>query len=134
MNKRHEICFMIIAFAGGAGFGYMISPLLSRVAPLFSSSFCSVVFVAFTFWLLHDIQSQIKVRDQERADILKQRRRKQSVVLSRHPLYESPEDTFGIKNMDQLDYYFDRNWEDVDQLDYDKDGHYIFKDHKYFLG
>lgn len=132
MNSRHEICFLAIAFLGGTGFGNMISPYLSRIAPLFSSSFCAVVFVCFTLWLLHDIQKEIKARDAERAAVEKHKRHKQSVILKNHPLLESSDDPHGIQNMDQLGYYFDRHEDDVAGMDWDSSGQYIFKDHKYY--
>lgn len=120
MNKRHEVCFLIIALVGGCGFGFMVSPLLSRIAPLFSVSFCAVLFVCITLWLLHNIQKEVRIRDQEREAVEKHRRKKQSIILRNHPLLESPEDTHGIRNMDELGYYYDRHEDDAADLDWDK--------------
>ncbi len=134
MNKRNEICFLVVALLGGAGFGYMLSPVLRRISPAFSSVFCAVVFFGFVMWLLQDIQKELRIRDEERAAVLKHERKKQSVILSRHPLLESPEDPRGIRSMDELGYYFNEHEDDVSGMDYDRDGRYIFADHKYIRG
>ncbi len=131
MNKRHEICFLVVALLGGAGFGNMLSRVLRRISPVFSSGFCAVVFFGFVMWLLQDIQKELRIRDEERAAVLKHERKKQSVILSRHPLLESQEDPHGIRSMDELDRYFDQHQDDVAGMDYDETGHYIFADHKY---
>lgn len=131
MNRRHEIGLLIVALAGGLGFGFTVSPLLCRISPLFSVAFCAVLFVCFSFWLLHDIQKEMLIRDQERADVEKHRRKKQSVILRSHPLLESSKDEYGIRNMDDLDRYFDQYVDEVSEMDWDKNGQYIFKDHKY---
>lgn len=134
MNNKHSICFLVIALVGGCGVGFWLSPYLSRIAPLFSASFCAIIFVCFTLWLLHDIQKEVGVRDQEREAVEKHRRRKQSAILRSHPLLESPEDTHGIRSMDELGYYFERHEDDAAGLDYDKDGRYVFSGNKYFFG
>ena len=128
--------FFIIALCGGHGFATILTKILRA---LLSDSFITfgglaAIFYFLCLWFYEDIKKEYKVRDDERSAVEKHRRHKQSVILRNHPLLESPDDTHGIQSMDQLDYYFDRNREDVDQLDYDKDGHWIFKDHKYFLG
>ena len=71
------------------------------------------------------------IRDQERADVEKHRRKKQSVILRSHPLLESSKDEYGIRNMDDLDRYFDQYVDEVSEMDWDKNGQYIFKDHTY---
>ncbi len=131
MNNKHSICFLVIALVGGCGVGFWLSPYLSRIAPLFSASFCAILFVCFTLWILHDIKKQIRIRDQERETVEKHRRRKQSSILSRHPLLEDPQDGHGIRNMTELGYFFDRYEDEVADMDWDKNGNYIFKEHKY---
>lgn len=133
MTKKHVAAFWIIVIIGTVGtitIWRFVSVYIPRLAILENLS--GALFFFFCVWLYDDIKKQLKIREEERAAVLKHERRKKSVVLSRHPLYESVSDVDGIKSMDQLDYFFERNWEDVDQLDYDKDGRSVFKDHKYY--
>lgn len=133
MTKKHVVAFwcnVVIGTIGTISIWRFISTYIPRLENFESLS--GSLYFFFCLWLYEDVRKQLHIREDERAAVLKHERRKKSVVLSRHPLYESASDINGIKSMDQLDFFFDRNWEDVDELDYDKDGHYIFRNHRYY--
>lgn len=136
MTKKETVAFFIIALCGGYGFAIVMTRVFHNLLSDSPIAFggLSAIFYFLALWFYEDIRKQYKIRDEERAAVLKQDRRKKSLVLSRHPLLESPSDTHGIKSMHDLDLFFEINWEDADKLDYDQDGHYIFQDHKYIRG
>ena len=136
MTKSHAAAFFAIAIFGGQGFSSVMHRLMVFLfsKDLLRFSAWAVFFYLLCIWFYEEFQRQYKIRDEERAAVLKHERKKQSVILSRHPLLESPEDPHGIRSMDELGYYFNEHEDDVAGMDYDRDGRYIFADHKYIRG
>lgn len=133
MKRSHQTIFAIFAIVGAFGFAELIDRIFKYYhhQSLISASTLGVLFLVGEFWLLHEILQEAQIPDKERAIVERHRRKKESVILRNHPLLESPEDTHGIQNMDELDRYFDRYEDEVSEMDWDKNGQYIFKNHKY---
>lgn len=132
MKGKTTDLFFVIAIFAGFGFRSVFQYIFSSVLPGFPFYIFMVAGFGFCAWFWSVLQKEIKIRDEERDAVLKHERRKQSLILKNHPLYESSRDEHGIQSMDQLGYYFNSHEEDVAGMDYDSDGRYIFKDHKYF--
>ncbi len=133
MKRSHQTIFAIFSIVGAFGFAELIDRIFKYYhhQSLISASTLGVLFLVGEFWLLHEILQEAQIPDKERAIVERHRRKKESVILRNHPLLESPEDTHGIQNMDELDRYFDRYEDEVSEMDWDKNGNYIFKEHKY---
>ena len=122
---------MVFAASGLSSLIVHIFPSFSKSGTLFFT-LALVLFASAKLCAYDVLKKEMETRDRERDAVLAHERRKRTWILQRHPLYDSPDDFIHINDMDQLDRFFDRNRDDVDELDWDKDGKYIFADHKYY--
>ena len=133
MNGKQSGWFFVIIIFGCFGFRSICYRIFSGFLPShFPYDVLMFVFFCFGAWYWSDLQKEIKRYAAERTAVEKHNRRKQSVILKNHPLFESKEDLSGISSMDELGYFFDRHEDEVADMDWDSSGHDIFKDHKYY--
>lgn len=132
MTKRHVVLFFIVAAFGGYGCSSVMSRLLSAILPWnpIAYGFWAPAFFLLCIWFYEDVKKEIRIRDQERQAIVDHDLKKRSVILSKHPLHD-PERDVMISSTKQLEWYYEEHLDDVADMDWDKNGQYIFRNHKY---
>lgn len=132
MNRKQSILTFTIGLLGCIG-AVVVVDFISRWIPFLRRFDYVLGFVAFTLpvWLHSDVSKEkLAMLDEIRA-VLKHERRKHNAILKAHPLYDANGNPVGTGLTYTLDNYFLGYADEVDGMDYDEDGMWIFRDHKY---